>query len=117
MSKLLKCAFRPRNYMGASFQAPHAAPGQRLMETHHSEHLNSHCFPFIPKSANMSVDMLDSLGITSWGFLQYLTQMGTDPTLPLTLTLFPLTLVNLFVIKNILKPSLASKVQIICLQF
>ena len=27
--------FRPRNYMGASFQAPHAAPGQRQMEMHH----------------------------------------------------------------------------------
>ena len=24
-----------QNYMGACFQAPHATPGQRLMETHH----------------------------------------------------------------------------------
>ena len=27
--------FRLQNYMGASFQAPHAAPRQRQMETHH----------------------------------------------------------------------------------
>ena len=43
----------------------------------------------------MSVDMLDGLSIGSWGFLQYLTQMGMDPTLLLTLTLFPLTLCTL----------------------
>ena len=35
MSELLEYAFRPRKYMGASFQAPHATPGQRLMEMHH----------------------------------------------------------------------------------
>ena len=29
-------SFRPRNYMGASFQAPLATPGQRLMEMHHA---------------------------------------------------------------------------------
>ena len=28
-------SFRPQNYMGASFQARRAAPGQRLMEMHH----------------------------------------------------------------------------------
>ena len=30
-----KKIFGSRNYMGASFQAPCAASGQRLMETHH----------------------------------------------------------------------------------
>ena len=64
--------------MGASFQAPCATPRQRLMEMHHGEHLNRHCFPFIPKLANMSVDMLDSFGIGSWGFLKYLTQNGPN---------------------------------------
>ena len=28
-------SFRPQNYMGASFQAPHATSRQRLMEMHH----------------------------------------------------------------------------------
>ena len=28
-------SFRPQNYMGASFQAPRATPGQRQMEMHH----------------------------------------------------------------------------------
>ena len=41
MSKLLEYAFRPRNYMGASFQAPRATPRQRLMEMHHGEHLKA----------------------------------------------------------------------------
>ena len=30
--------FRQQNYMGASFQAPHATPRQRQMEMHH-DHL------------------------------------------------------------------------------
>ena len=34
-SKNNKIRFRSQNYMGASFQAPHAAPGQRQMEMHH----------------------------------------------------------------------------------
>ena len=64
--------------MGASFQAPRATPGQRPMEMHHGEHLNRHCFPFVPKLANMSADMLDGLGIGCWDFLQYLTQNGPN---------------------------------------
>ena len=33
--KGIKIRFRSQNYMGASFWAPHAAPRQRQMETHH----------------------------------------------------------------------------------
>ena len=35
MSELLEYAFKPQNYMGVSFQAPHATPRQRPMEMHH----------------------------------------------------------------------------------
>ena len=33
--KVQKVCLWPRNCMGASFQAPHATPGQRLIEMHH----------------------------------------------------------------------------------
>ena len=29
--------FKPQNYMGASFQTPHAAPRERQMEMHHDQ--------------------------------------------------------------------------------
>ena len=67
----MQYTFRPRNYMGASFQAPRAAPRQRLMEMHQSEHLNSgYCSPFVPKSSNMtSLACWTVLELARWEFL------------------------------------------------
>ena len=96
MSKLLKYTFRPQNYMGACFQAPCTAPGQRPMEMHQGEHLKQSLFFIHSKIVQHVTDMLDSLGIGCWGFLQYLTQMGFGPNTASHFTIFPIDTSKLF---------------------
>ena len=49
----------------------------------------------------MSVDMLDGLGIGSWGFLQYLTQMGFEPNTASYSNVIPIDTSELVHYKNV----------------
>ena len=86
--------------MGASFQAPCATPRQRLMEMHHGEHLKQSLFFICSKIVQHVADMLDSLGIGSWGFLQYPTQMGFRPNTASHFIIIPIDTSELFAIKK-----------------